>query len=146
MTTLLGLGLCLARASSVLVTALVLCAETSGLRTEARGVGQVVLNRVASPLYPDTIAGVVLQPGQFATTSQCGEGWLRRHHFETSLAMHRGRRLRSWGWMSPRVLGFMTPARWREHGARYRERGWSVAGVSYTPRDRLAHVYLKRER
>lgn len=31
-----------------------------------RAVAEVILNRVASPHYPDTVCGVVLQPGQFS--------------------------------------------------------------------------------
>jgi spore germination cell wall hydrolase CwlJ-like protein len=42
-------------------------------------VGTVVMNRVASPLYPNTICGVVGQPGQFA------EGVLTRPLNETEL-------------------------------------------------------------
>lgn len=35
-------------------------------------VGEVVLNRVASPEFPDTLAEVVFQPGQY---SAADEGW-----------------------------------------------------------------------
>jgi N-acetylmuramoyl-L-alanine amidase len=48
------------------------------IHAEARGepyqgkvaVGAVVLNRVNDPRWPDTVEGVVLQPGQFATPTE----------------------------------------------------------------------------
>ena len=38
-------------------------------------VGEVVLNRVASPEFPDTLSGVVYQPGQY---SGSGSGYFKR--------------------------------------------------------------------
>ncbi len=40
---------------------------------QQRNVGSVVLNRIASPLYPNTLREVIYQPGQY---SPAGSGWL----------------------------------------------------------------------
>lgn len=138
----------IAKFAGVWVTALVLCAETSGLETETRAVGQVVLNRVAHRSYPDTIVGVVLQRRQFATPGQCGRGWIRAAHVRTAERMHARpeRRLPSWRFVTRDVLGFMTPAAWARHGRKWRRRGWEVAGVSKMPDRRRAHVFLREVR
>lgn len=138
----------MAKVASVWVTALVLCAETSGLETEARAVGQVVLNRVLDGGYPDTIAGVVLQRRQFARPGQCGRGWLRAHHWRTASRMHArpGHRIPSWRFVQRDVLGFMTLKAWRRLRRRWKRRGWEVAGVSKMPDRRRVHVFLRKRR
>jgi len=52
---------------AVLCLALVIHHEARGeTETGKRAVAEVVLNRVASPNYPDTICGVVFEPHQFS--------------------------------------------------------------------------------
>lgn len=46
-------------------------AEAKGESFEGQvAVGAVILNRVKNPRWPDTVEGVVLQPGQFATPTE----------------------------------------------------------------------------
>lgn len=47
----------------------VICGESEGCSRDMKlSVGSVVLNRVADERFPDTIAEVVFQPGQYACT------------------------------------------------------------------------------
>ena len=128
-------------------TALVLCAETSYLETETRAVGQVILNRVADPAYPDTILGVVLQRRQFAPPSLC-RGAMRKHHWTTAQRMFRQphKRMASWRWLDRGVLSFATLKAWRRVRPRWRK-SWEVAGLSKSVRRgkrRVVHVFLRR--
>ena len=51
------------------ILAHVICGECEGYCRDMKlSVGSVVLNRVSDPRFPDTIAEVVFQPGQYACT------------------------------------------------------------------------------
>lgn len=87
-------------------------------------IGEVVLNRVASPEFPGTVEEVVCQEGAYAGTD--GEDFLTaftpdEDSVNAALALLRGeRRLSPWVvWQSPRSLGA------RDY-ARYYDEEWGV--------------------
>ena len=143
------MGQLLLHLASVWTTSLVLCAETSYLETEAAAVGQVILNRVRSRLFPPSILEVVVQRRQFAAPGRCRlqRGELREFHWTTSQRMHRnpGKRMRSWRIVRERTLAFMTLPRWRQHRRRWKKSGWRLEGTSRKPNGKVAHVWLWRD-
>jgi len=144
------MGQALIHLASVWTTSLVLCAEASYLKTETAAVGQVILNRVNSSIFPSSILEVVTQRRQFADPGRCrvSQGWLRNFHWETSARMHRhpDRRMRSWRIVRKRTLAFMTLPRWRQHRRRWKRHGWRFEGMSKRPDGSVAHVWLWREK
>lgn len=57
-------------------------------------VATVVINRVASPAYPDTVKGVALQPGQYGRLSKTGLRWPSRSKYSCEAhAVERARKI-----------------------------------------------------
>jgi len=69
-----------------------------------RMVGEVILNRVASGRYPDTICEVVNQPGQFATHADVTyTDWEIRNAARVAIDLYRNHK------PDPEVLWFFDP-------------------------------------